>query len=97
MPGWISVMSAVPQGSVVGPGQLNIFVGDTDSSIKCTLGKFAGDTKLSDMIDTPERRNVIQRSLARLEKWACASIMKFSKASCKILHLCWGSPTLGNE
>jgi len=42
------------------------------------------------MVDTPEGRNVIQRDPHRLEEWAHANIMKFSKAKCKVVHLSWG-------
>jgi len=71
---------------------LTIFAGDMDSGIERTLSKFADDTKPCGAVYMLEGRDTIRRDLDRLERWACANLMKFNKAKCKILHLGRGNP-----
>jgi len=72
-----------------------------DHGIEGKLSKSADDTKLSGVANTLQGKDVIQRELDRLERWAHANPMKSNKAKCKLLHLGWGYPKhqyrLGNE
>jgi len=81
------VTKGILQESVLGLLLFNIFVGDVDSRIECTLSKFSENTKLSGAVDTLNGRDAIQRDPDRLERWARVNLMRFNTAKCKVLHL----------
>lgn len=64
MSSWRSVTSGVLQGLV----PLNVLICDTDSGVKCTFIKLAGDIKLSCGVDIPEGEDAFQKGQDKLKK-----------------------------
>ena len=89
---WREVGSGALQGSVLGHALFNIFINDLDVGVKCSLAKFADDTKLWGSMVMLEDRLQIQVDLDRLASWAGWNLMKFNVEKCKVLHLVMSNP-----
>ena len=83
---WKSVLSGVPQGSVLGPILFLIYINDLDDSITSNVLKFADDTKLFRKVNTDGDKQHLQNDLDRLVKWSEKWQMVFNFGKCKCLH-----------
>ena len=81
-----SVLSGVPQGSVLGPILFLIYINDLDDSITSNVLKFADDTKLFRKVNTDGDKQHLQNDLDRLVKWSEKWQMLFNFGKCKCLH-----------
>ena len=83
---WKSVLSGVPQGSVLGPILFLIYINDLDDSITSNVLKFADDTKLFRKVNTDGDKQHLQNDLDRLVKWSGKWQMLLNFGKCKCLH-----------
>ena len=83
---WKSVLSGVPQGSVLGPILFLIYINDLDDSITRNVLKFADDTKLFRKVNTDGDKQHLQNDLDRLVKWPEKWQMLLNFGKCKCLH-----------
>ena len=49
---WRDVISGVPQGSILGPIIILMYVNDIDEGLTCKTSKFADDTKITSKVTT---------------------------------------------
>ena len=84
---WISVLSGVPQGSVLGPVLFLIFINDLDFGIKSWILKFADDTKIFNRVSGKADVDKLQEDLHRLVRWSEEWQMLFNVSKCKVMHV----------
>ena len=90
----ISVISGVPQGSVLGPILFIIYINDLDEQVENlnVLKKFADDTKGAKKIRSQNDANQMQDTLNNLFNWSKTWSMDFNTKKCKIMHVGRNNP-----
>ena len=83
---WKSVLSGVPQGSILGPILFLIYINDLDDDITSKVLKFADDTKVFRKIESDADRQQLQDDLNKLNEWSDKWQMLFNYGKCKCLH-----------
>ena len=86
----ISVVSGVPQGSVLGPALFLVFVNDLPEQVKGHILMFADDAKLygnPGQLMTPAVNPQMQVDLEAMADWSASWQLPFNLKKCKVLHL----------
>ena len=83
---WKSVLSGVPQGSVLGLLIFLIYINDLDDNITTNTLNFADDTKVLRRVNNDSDKQHLQNDLHRLMKWSEKWQMLFNFGKYKCLH-----------
>ena len=90
---WTSVLSGVPQGTVLGPILFLIYINDISRNIMSSTKLFADDMKLYRLLrdrllrDTKKDVEELQKDLIRLESWSHVWQLKFNTDKCVAMHI----------
>ena len=92
---WSDVYSGIPQGSVLGPILLSLYINDLPKALQNQVLMFADDTKLFHRL---QRNNStydiinLQQDIDSLVKWSNEWQLPFNVSKCKSLHLGRSNP-----
>ena len=82
---WKSVLSGVPQGSVLGPILFLLYINDLEEGVTGKILKFADDTKLFRKVKEIGDKQNLQDDMDTLVKWSEKWQMLFNFGKCKCL------------
>ncbi|BHF61917.1 hypothetical protein SprV_0100489700 [Sparganum proliferum] len=83
----VTVTSGVPQGSVLGPILLLIYIDDCINGLDCDIAMFADDIKLWTVIRNEDDEAKLQAIIGRLEQWSGFLLLPFNISKCNILTI----------
>ena len=79
---WVPVSSSVPQGTVLGPLLILIYINDITEGFSSELRLFADDCLLYRIIKSTHDCEILQQDLDRLVRWSERWIMRFNFLNC---------------
>ena len=94
---WKSVLSGVPQGSVLGPIIFLVYINDLEEGVTFKIFKFADDTKVFTKTKEIGDKQKLQYTIDKLVKWSEKWQMLFNFGKCKCLHTGLGNTGINYE
>ena len=94
---WKSVLSGVPQGSVLGPILFLVYKNELEEGVKGSILKFADDTKLFRKTTEIGDKQNLQDDIDKLVKWSEKLQILFNFGKCKCLHTGPGNTGMNYE
>ena len=91
---WRTVLSGVPQGSVLGPLLFVVFINDIDDGILSKISKFADGTKLCRAVGDDQKADILREDLRRMFRWSQDWQMLFNLEKCSVMHMGKGNQEL---
>ena len=81
---WLPVNAGVPQGSILGPLLLLLFINDIVEDIQAQIKLFADDTSLYIMVDNPtETATILNDDLDKIYNWSKKWLVNFNAQKTK--------------
>ena len=74
-----SVLSGVPQGTVLGPVLFLVLISDISNNVNSNITSFADDTKVFATINNPSDCDDLQSDLDNIYSWSSANNMMFNQ------------------
>ena len=82
-----SVMSGIPQGSVLGPILFLVFINDLPPEVESDAMLFADDSKIYRLIQTIEDSLQLQNDIDNLVEWTNKWLLEFNLSKCHVLSI----------
>ena len=78
--------SGIPQGSVLGPILLIMFINYLPSTDDSQMKLFADDIKLYRTVDTKTDAELLQKDIDAVTQWSKMWQLPFNESKCKVVH-----------